>query len=117
MNFQKTFSFSAIVSLSFCVFLSGCSNNEQVNSQPEQTEASIAQDGSLIPINSDNVSAAGYSLAAMKMTVQFNNGAVYEYYGVPESVWLSFLKAQPNAWSSVGYPGLVQGGYAYQRIN
>ena len=50
------------------------------------------------------------------MTVQFDNGALYEYYGVPLELWTSFIAAQPHPWSAVGYPRLVQGGIPYKRI-
>ena len=76
----------------------------------------IGTDGALISIQSDNVSAAGYNENNLVMTVQFKNGAIYEYYGVQEELWLSFISAQPHPWSQVGYPRLVQGGIPYKRI-
>ena len=73
--------------------------------------------GVLISISSSNVAAAGYDFASSVMKVQFLNGALYEYYEVPLELWESFLSAQPNPWSSVGYPRLVGEGYKYRRIN
>jgi len=52
----------------------------------------------------------------MVMTVQFKNGALYEYYGVSPELWVSFVAAQPDPWSQIGYPRLVQAGLAYKRI-
>ena len=72
--------------------------------------------GELIPIQSDNVNSAGYDETSLVMTVQFRNGAIYEYYGVPTQLWISFLAAQPHPWSQVGYPQLVQSGIPYKRI-
>jgi len=71
---------------------------------------------SLIAIDSDNVSMAGYDAKNQVMTVLFDNGGVYEYYEVPREIWERFLDAQPDPWSKVGYPELVKGGYAYQKI-
>ena len=51
------------------------------------------------------------------MTVQFNNGYTYEYYGITAELWNSFIAAQPNPWSQVGYPRLVQAGVPYKRIS
>jgi hypothetical protein len=51
------------------------------------------------------------------MTVQFNNGYTYEYYGVQPELWNSFIAAQPHPWSQVGYPRLVEGGVPYKRIS
>lgn len=82
----------------------------------EQTTAIVGTNGQLISIQSDNVRAAGYDETSMVMTVQFNNGAIYEYYGVPADLWTSFIAAQPHPWSQVGYPRLVQGGIPYKRI-
>jgi hypothetical protein len=72
--------------------------------------------GELIPIQSDNVNSAGYDETSLVMTVQFRNGAIYEYYGVPTQLWISFLAAQPHPWSQVGYPQLVRSGIPYKRI-
>ena len=65
----------------------------------------------------DNVLAAGYDASSMIMTVEFNNGYTYEYYGIPLELWDSFIAAQPNPWSLVGYPRLVQAGVPYKRIS
>lgn len=100
--------------------LVGCSSAEtsssSVSSSSEQLSTPIGTNGQLISIQSDNVRAAGYDAASMVMTVQFDNGSLYEYYGVPEELWTSFVAAQPHPWSQVGYPQLVQGGVPYRKI-
>jgi len=80
-------------------------NGESSSSETEQSQAieSVGTNGQLISIQSDNVRAAGYDEASMVMTVQFDNGALYEYYGVPTDLWTSFVAAQPHPWSQVGY--------------
>jgi ABC-type uncharacterized transport system auxiliary subunit len=85
------------------------------SSQTSESEQ-IGTNGQLISIQSDNVRAAGYDSISMIMTVQFDNGYLYEYYGVPAELWASFIAAQPYPWSQVGYPRLVQGGIPYKRI-
>jgi len=103
-----------------CLALSSCSSSEDSNSQTvlssEQQSPPIGTNGQLISIQSDNVRAAGYDEASMVMTVQFDNGAIYEYYGVPSDLWISFVAAQPHPWSQVGYPRLVQGAIPYKRV-
>ena len=103
-----------------CATITGCgSSNVSISTtepSPELTRTTIGTNGQLISIQSSNVSAAGYDKATMVMTVLFNSGALYEYYGVPEDLWTSFVAAQPNPWSQVGNPRLVGGGYAYKRI-
>ena len=109
-----------IRALILCLALSSCSSSEDSNSHTasssEQPSAAIGTNGQLISIQSDNVRAAGYDEASMVMTVQFDNGALYEYYGVPADLWTSFVAAQPHPWSQVGYPRLIQGGVPYKRV-
>lgn len=110
-----------IAALILCLSLSSCSSSEESNSQPpssfEQPSAAIGTNGRLIPIKSDNVQAAGYDANSLTMTVQFNNGYSYEYYGVPAELWNSFIAAQPHPWSQVGNPRLIGAGVPYKRIS
>ena len=103
-----------------CLTLTSCSSSQESVSElsptEEQTAAIVGTNGQLISIQSDNVRAAGYDETSMVMTVQFDNGALYEYYGVPADLWTSFVAAQPHPWSQVGYPRLVQGGIPYKQI-
>jgi hypothetical protein len=99
------------------LLISGCGTSAE---NPENYSADlkneVGTDGQLISIQSNNVAAAGYNESTLVMTVQFRNGALYEYYGVPTDLWESFLAAQPHPWSQVGYPRLVQAGIPYKRI-
>lgn len=109
-----------LTSIALTLILSGCSTVEESsldeNSVSNQVTSKIGTNGQLIAIQSDNVNAAGYDSNSMIMTVQFDNGALYEYYGVPADLWNSFVAAQPHPWSQVGYPQLVKGGIPYKRI-
>jgi hypothetical protein len=104
------------------VFVTSCSSNENLptNANLQEGTASTGEvngtNGALIPILSSNVIAAGYDFQNQIMKVQFKSGALYEYYGVNLELWESFLSAQPNPWSAVGYPRLVGEGYQYRRI-
>lgn len=109
-----------ILSVLLAVLVSGCGTNvdtiQSNNSIQSQELTSVGTNGQLIPIQSENVWAAGYEAISMKMTVQFSNGYTYEYYGIPAELWNSFIAAQPHPWSQVGYPRLVQTGVPYKRI-
>ena len=97
--------------------LSGCGNTTDPATSPQvEVQTAVGTKGQLISIQSDNVRAAGYDAALMIMTVQFNNGYTYEYYGITADLWTSFVAAQPHPWSQVGYPRLVQAGVPYKRI-
>ena len=98
--------------------LAGCGgDSEGSSSQQVEKQTVVGTNGQLISIESDNVRAAGYDANSMTMTVQFNNGYTYEYYGITAELWNSFIAAQPNPWSQVGYPRLVQAGVPYKRIS
>ena len=113
---------NSAIALYLAIFFSitGCGN--ETSSSDEITENEIQQvsivgtGGQLIPIQSDNVRLAGYDADTLVMTVQFKNGYIYEYYGVSADIWTSFIAAQPNPWSQVGYPLLVQSGIPYKRV-
>ena len=97
--------------------LTGCGSATENSTAPgDNIQVVVGTNGQLISIQSDNVRAAGYDANSMTMTVQFNNGYTYEYYGIPADLWNSFVAAQPNPWSLVGYPRLVQAGVPYKRI-
>lgn len=100
--------------------LNGCGSQVKGSNVPTSTIQSSPQqvgtNGRLIAIQSDNVRAAGYDETSEVMTVQFKNGALYAYYGVPADLWAFFVSAQPHPWSQVGYPRLVQGGFPYKRL-
>ncbi len=105
--------------LIFCFILTSCGNSKNSNSENEsiQTSEIVGTGGLLIPIQSDNVRAAGYDSDSKIMTVQFLNGYTYEYYGIEIELWEDFVAAQPDPWSLVGYPRLVQAGVPYKRIS
>jgi hypothetical protein len=97
--------------------LTGCGNSTVSSSSPQvESQPIVGTNGQLISIQSDNVQAAGYDATSMTMTVQFNTGYTYEYYGIPADLWDSFIAAQPHPWSQVGNPRLVQAGVPYKRI-
>ena len=87
-----------------------------VDTEQSQNPNPVGTNGQQISIQSNNLRAAGYDEVSMVMTVKFDNGALYEYYGVQAELWTSFVAAQPHPWSQVGYPRLVQGGIPYKRI-
>jgi hypothetical protein len=113
-----------VISVSIFSFtLSSCGNLLTLNGESNSVTAdeniankNVGTGGELIIIQSDNVQAAGYDDNSRVMTIQFQNGSIYEYYGVPADLWLSFLAAQPHPWSQVGYPRLVKGGIPYKRL-
>lgn len=106
-----------LASLTLIFLMSGCGSAPKDSEAPQvEVQTTVGTNGQLISIQSDNVRAAGYDANSMTMTVQFNNGYTYEYYGIAAELWTSFVAAQPHPWSQVGYPRLVQAGVPYKRI-
>ena len=56
----------------------------------------------LIEVRSDAVSGVAYDPGKNVLTVQFRSGGLYQYDGVPESLYEDFLAAQPHPWSECG---------------
>ena len=103
--------------LSLSLLTTGCGDtSEELSIAQVEAQTVVGTNGQLIPIQSDNVAAAGYDAGSMTMTVQFNNLYTYEYYGISLELWNSFISAQPNPWSQVGYPRLVRAGVPFKRI-
>ncbi|WP_354670850.1 KTSC domain-containing protein [Actinomadura sp. DC4] len=50
---------------------------------------------------SSHLLAAGYDPASRTLSVQFEGGAIYEYYDVPPSIYEEMLSAQPHPWTAV----------------
>lgn len=104
-----------------CVFLlSSCTSVDREfrthDSLQKSLQKLIGTNVQLISIQSNNVKAAGYHDFTDVMTVQFKSGATYEYYAVALELWEDFLQAQPDPWSKIGYPRLVQGNFVYEEI-
>jgi hypothetical protein len=116
---RKNLRLRASVTLLFSLTLTSCAiaDTELKEFEANPTTEGVGTNGKLISIQSENVRAAGYEASSMTMTVQFNNGYTYEYYGVPLELWDTFLAAQPNPWSLIGYPRLVKAGVPYKRIS
>ena len=45
------------------------------------------------PVTSSNVVAIGYDPGTLTLEVEFKNGAVYQYFDVPETVYQELMRA------------------------
>jgi hypothetical protein len=64
-------------------------------------------------VSSSNLNSIGYNPLQMVLEIQFNNGAVYQYFGVPQAEYASLMKA-----SSHGkyFHANIQHNYRYTRV-
>jgi hypothetical protein len=46
-----------------------------------------------IPVTSSNIRSIGYERDTATLEVEFNRGSVYQYHGVPQDVFDSFIQA------------------------
>lgn len=67
-----------------------------------------------IPVESTDVVSIGYEEDTRTMEVQFQTGAVYVYYEVPQDFFEQFLTA-PSKGKFVNYV-LKRSSYAYDRV-
>lgn len=66
------------------------------------------------PVSSSNVAEVGYNKGTQTLGVRFNNGGEYEYYGVDEDVYTSFLAAGSKG-KFLFYN--IKGSYPYERVS
>jgi hypothetical protein len=64
-------------------------------------------------VSSSNIASVGYDADAAILEIEFNDGSVYEYYDVPESVYDGLMAA-----SSHGkyFHGHIRDVYRFRRI-
>jgi hypothetical protein len=68
----------------------------------------------MIPVQSSNLSAVGYDGNNQILRISFNNGSLYEYTGVPESIYTGLLAASSKGSYFDQY--VKKAGYSYSRI-
>ncbi len=66
-----------------------------------------------VPVVSSNIVEVGYDAGTQTMEILFNDGAVYQYFDVPQHVYESMVSAD-----SVGkvFHATVKGAYRYARL-
>ena len=66
----------------------------------------------MIPVNSSNLYAVGYDGSTLR--IQFHSGGIYDYVGVPESVYNGLM----NASSKGSYHAAnIKNVYPYRKIH
>lgn len=65
-------------------------------------------------VSSSNIASIGYDSARRILEVEFLNRSVYQYFGVPESIYNGLMNAPSHG--SYFDECIKKAGYAYQRI-
>jgi len=64
-------------------------------------------------VDSSNVEAVGYDEDSSTLQVEFKNGAMYQYFDVPENVFIGLR----DAGSVGGYlAAVIKGTYRYSKV-
>ena len=65
------------------------------------------------PVNSSNLASVGYDANSLTLEVEFRNGAVYQYFDVPEFEWQSLMQATSHGTYFVAH---IRENYRYTRL-
>ena len=65
------------------------------------------------PVSSSNIISVGYDTGTQTMEVEFNSGAVYQYFDIPQGIYDAFMAA-----GSKGefFAAQIKGNYRYARV-
>ena len=66
------------------------------------------------PVQSSNLASVGYDISTSVLEVEFLNGSVYQYYGVPAQVHEGLMNAGSKG--SYFYQNIRNGGYPFSRV-
>jgi len=67
-----------------------------------------------VPVQSSNLSSVGYDPTTSTLEIEFSNGSIYQYFGVPEYVHEGLM----NAGSKGSYfdQHIKRAGYPYSKV-
>jgi KTSC domain len=66
-----------------------------------------------VPVSSTNLATVGYDATSLVLEVQFHDGGVYQYRGVPSNIHQGLLTAaSPGAYLARH----IKGRYSYTRV-
>lgn len=65
-------------------------------------------------VSSSNIASIGYDAMSEILEVEFNNGAVYQYYNVPERLYNGLMEADSKGRYFDSY--IKKGGFRYSRV-
>jgi hypothetical protein len=66
------------------------------------------------PVNSSNLVSIGYDAERKVLEIEFNTGSVYQYNGVPESVYRGLMSASSHG--QYFDQEIKKGGYSFNRV-
>jgi hypothetical protein len=67
-----------------------------------------------IPVSSSNLESVGYDSSTLMLEVAFLHGGIYQYSGVPSSVYAGLMAASSHG--SYFDQHVKKAGYSYQKV-
>lgn len=67
------------------------------------------------PLASSTIHSVGYEVATQTLRIVFRSGAVYEYYFVPEEVYVGLLRAPSHGTYFAAH--IRQAGYEFREVS
>lgn len=65
-------------------------------------------------VSSSNIASIGYDPMRMILEVEFLNGSIYQYYDVPEELYIGLMAASSHGKFLNEY--IKKGGYRFERV-
>lgn len=65
-------------------------------------------------VSSSNLESVGYDPATKTLEIEFLNGGLYQYSGVPESVYQALMSASSHG--QYFDSNIKKGGYSYRKL-
>lgn len=65
-------------------------------------------------VSSSNLASVGYEVSLKTLEVEFNNGGIYQYFNVPESVYNGLMNASSHG--SYFDSNVKKAGYSYKKV-
>lgn len=65
-------------------------------------------------VNSSNLASVGYDPTSKTLEIEFLNGGLYQYFGVPESVYQGLMSASSHGQYFDSH--IKKGGYRYNKL-
>jgi hypothetical protein len=66
------------------------------------------------PVQSSNLCSVGYDPDTLTLEIEFKEGNIYQYYGVPESLYVDLMSAGSKG--SFFHYNIRKAGYPYAKI-
>lgn len=66
------------------------------------------------PVGSSNLASVGYEVETSTLEIEFHNGGIYQYSGVPENIYQGLMDAASKG--RYFHQNIKNAGYPYSKI-